>query len=400
MKKISVLAILIVFMFSVLALAVDRGEMTKKYKVFVLSTNAGITEEAEVHIGERAVLKFYSTTENPDNNALSRAQFTSGRLGQMIRDGSKLSEILPDIIENRVVGRVGDEIVFTLDKEDAVGSGVPEVILGFDFANQVRQAFEGTALQEQYLDFLIYKWKLREDRVEIKVSNDICELYMNNKLIARLAGSGDVRLAFKRAASMSYYVQKAIIEQIDPGNFTPGITKDDNSKDLYIGRLKGKKIFSVNSADAKLNNTGEYKLVMKWITSIREALGARAYTYTTAKSMFSQSGIASWYGPGFHGRTTSNRERYDMYGYTAAHKSLPFGSEVLVTNMNNKKHILVRVNDRGPYIAGRIIDLTKTAAEALGINGLAKVRIDVINGPKKRMDRYNYLVEKNLFKPE
>ncbi len=80
-----------------------------------------------------------------------------------------------------------------------------------------------------------------------------------------------------------------------------------------------------------------------------------------------QRGVASWYGPGFHGRTTANGEKYDMNAMTAAHKTLPFGTRVLVHNPRTGKEVVVRINDRGPYIRGRVIDLSKAAARALGI---------------------------------
>jgi len=78
-------------------------------------------------------------------------------------------------------------------------------------------------------------------------------------------------------------------------------------------------------------------------------------------------GVASWYGPGFHGRKTANGERFDMEELTAAHKTLPFGTRVLVQNPRNGKEVVVRINDRGPFIQGRVIDLSKAAASALGM---------------------------------
>lgn len=87
--------------------------------------------------------------------------------------------------------------------------------------------------------------------------------------------------------------------------------------------------------------------------------------------------VASWYGPGFHGRLTANGERYNMYALTAAHKTLPFGTEVKVTNMKNGKAVVVRINDRGPYTKGRIIDLSKAAHLAIDCN-LCKVELDII----------------------
>jgi rare lipoprotein A len=76
---------------------------------------------------------------------------------------------------------------------------------------------------------------------------------------------------------------------------------------------------------------------------------------------------ASWYGPGFHGRRTSNGETFNQYSLTAAHKQLPFGTRVRVTNRHNGKSIIVRINDRGPFIGGRALDLSKEAASRIGM---------------------------------
>jgi len=89
---------------------------------------------------------------------------------------------------------------------------------------------------------------------------------------------------------------------------------------------------------------------------------------------------ASWYGPRFHGRTTANGEIYDQTAYTAAHKSLPFGTLLRITNPINNKSLIVRINDRGPYIPGRQIDLSKAAAEKLGViySGVKKLKIEEV----------------------
>ena len=99
----------------------------------------------------------------------------------------------------------------------------------------------------------------------------------------------------------------------------------------------------------------------------------------TQASPPSQSGIASWYGPGFHGRKTANGETFNMDGLTAAHRWLPFGSWVRVQNMVNGRSIDVRINDRGPYIKQRIIDLSRAAAKALGLGGTKQVEITLID---------------------
>lgn len=104
---------------------------------------------------------------------------------------------------------------------------------------------------------------------------------------------------------------------------------------------------------------------------------------------YEETGIASWYGGKFHGRTTSNGEIYDMYGDTAAHKLLPMHTMLLVTNLENNKKIVVRVNDRGPFVQGRIIDLSYSGAKKLGIigPGTAKIHITALGELTKRNGR-------------
>jgi len=92
------------------------------------------------------------------------------------------------------------------------------------------------------------------------------------------------------------------------------------------------------------------------------------------------SGLASWYGPGFHGNRSASGEIYNQNAMTAAHRSLPFGTYVQVTNMDNGRSVVVRINDRGPFVGGRVIDLSAAAARALGVTqtGVAPVRLDVL----------------------
>jgi rare lipoprotein A len=89
-----------------------------------------------------------------------------------------------------------------------------------------------------------------------------------------------------------------------------------------------------------------------------------------------ETGIASWYGAPFHGRRASNGERYDMNAMTAAHPTMPLPSYARVTNLKNGSSIIVRVNDRGPFHAGRVIDLSRAAARKLRLNGLGMVEVE------------------------
>ncbi|MCK9418217.1 MAG: septal ring lytic transglycosylase RlpA family protein [Nitrospirae bacterium] len=124
---------------------------------------------------------------------------------------------------------------------------------------------------------------------------------------------------------------------------------------------------------------------------------------------FVQSGIASWYGPDFHGKKTSNGETYDMHAMTAAHKTLPLGVFVRVQNRENGREAVVRVNDRGPFVKGRVIDLSYSAAKTLGVDiaGTAPVRIEALGYRGSGADHYsaienydagNYTVQIGSFK--
>jgi rare lipoprotein A len=143
-----------------------------------------------------------------------------------------------------------------------------------------------------------------------------------------------------------------------------------------------------------------YKVMGKWYQPLADSRG------------FQQQGLASWYGKKFHGRKTSNGERYDMYGVSAAHKTLPLDTWVRVHNLENGKSLDVRINDRGPFVRGRIIDLSYGAAKKIDIvgPGTAKVRIVALGKAAKpepdgrriyrpvAYDRGNFTIQVGAFK--
>ena len=116
-------------------------------------------------------------------------------------------------------------------------------------------------------------------------------------------------------------------------------------------------------------------------------------------TQFTESGNASWYGNKFHGHLTSNGERYNMFAMSGAHKNLPLPSYVQVTNLENNKQVIVRINDRGPFHDGRIIDLSYAAAYKLDMlkSGTAKVKIKLLHFPEKENNsaelRNNYYIQ-------
>ena len=110
------------------------------------------------------------------------------------------------------------------------------------------------------------------------------------------------------------------------------------------------------------------------------------YPVPDGAGKYDLEGKASWYGPGLNGNKTASGEVFDMYGMTAAHKTLPFGSIVLVTNQNNGKSVVVRINDRGPFVKGRVIDLSYGSAYLIEMirAGVVPVTVEVIQLGKKK----------------
>jgi rare lipoprotein A len=115
----------------------------------------------------------------------------------------------------------------------------------------------------------------------------------------------------------------------------------------------------------------------------QSAFAASSSSKPSGKADFRQVGTASWYGPGFHGRKTASGERFDQNKLTAAHRSLPLDTVVKVTNLDNGKAVKVSINDRGPYVGNRVIDLSRAAANKLDMteDGTARVRIEVAELP-------------------
>ena len=129
--------------------------------------------------------------------------------------------------------------------------------------------------------------------------------------------------------------------------------------------------------------------------------------YPTEDKNYDEIGVASWYGEEFHGKLTANGERFNMYKVSAAHKTLPLPSKVKVTNLDNNKSLIMRVNDRGPFAKDRIIDLSMRAADLLGFKekGTQKVRVqyfssaNIFNKNGNVISKKNYLNQEKKYQP-
>lgn len=144
----------------------------------------------------------------------------------------------------------------------------------------------------------------------------------------------------------------------------------------------------VDSETAEQAGFSTKALAQAWLGQLRDAMGLMEGRSSSSSSQLSaigravqrMVGMASWYGPGFHGRRCADGSRFNMYGMTAAHKTLPFGTRVRVTHLGTGKSCVVRITDRGPYAHGRIIDLSKGAASAIGLtrSGVGQVAVEVL----------------------
>ena len=108
---------------------------------------------------------------------------------------------------------------------------------------------------------------------------------------------------------------------------------------------------------------------------IKSLMLCSAFVASGEAMAYQASGHASWYGPGFEGHRTASGERFSRHAYTAAHKTLPLNSRVMVTNLTNNESVVVKINDRGPFVRGRLIDLSQAAARAIGLRGVGRVAI-------------------------
>jgi len=146
-----------------------------------------------------------------------------------------------------------------------------------------------------------------------------------------------------------------------------------------------KKILTVSFVIVFLISCGTTRRGSKSGTSTNTNTSISTSSLPTKKGALIETGVASWYGPNFNGRLTANGETFDMEGISAAHRTLPFNTEVIVVNEDNGKSIRVRINDRGPYAKDRIIDLSKGAAEAVEMTGpgTANVKLYLVKGDLK-----------------
>lgn len=233
----------------------------------------------------------------------------------------------------------------------------------------------------------------------------------DNFAAANTAVSRATKLAAKlNQLSLNNVDASKITVEWAKGNPAPGKAEKTNTGDRYLIKANGEQLVEINNqtrlpdktndlAEDALQATNRLRRLLGNAPPLKEITGRPLVLPKPALQLpklpkqvslgpvrISLRGMASWYGPGFHGNRSASGERYNQNALTAAHRHLPFGTRVLVTNMRNGRSVVVKINDRGPFIRGRIIDLSAAAARVIGVmqSGVAPVRVDVLNNPKSR----------------
>jgi len=208
---------------------------------------------------------------------------------------------------------------------------------------------------------------------------------LNGKDLVTYNGVVSGRTAEQRAEELAAKLKDVVGDnKLDPSKLLPG--KDG---DLASIKVDGNTILKFDALSSDNKNALEQSF--KMVNSMRSALGALPIPASflkindgsgkdliAAKGKGTFSGHASWYGPHFHGKMTSDGSRYDQDGMTAAHKTLPFGTKLLVTNRSTGKSCVVQVNDRGPFVGDRVIDLSRGAARQLNMVSTGVALVDCL----------------------
>ncbi len=206
-----------------------------------------------------------------------------------------------------------------------------------------------------------------------------------------------------QATSVAAKLNQMSLDSVDASNITVhwkgnGKSTQNKAAERYSIKVNDQELIEINSntrlpdqtkslAEDALQVTNRLRRLLGNAKPLQEVAGMPKpqlpklpQNIALGPVQFSLSGIASWYGPGFHGRRSANGEIYNQNALTAAHKSLPFGTRVRVTNVGTGRSVVVRINDRGPYVGGRIIDLSAAAARIIGVmqTGVASVRVEVL----------------------
>ncbi len=339
-------------------------------------------ETAALMVDGKILLKLNNPAATGDS-AFTRIEKASKIIDLLEKNGITIASVEPKYVNDTAVVSVGTFEILSVEPFDTLNTYMPPLLIAFTWANRLRWGFGYPLLSQGKIDEVIRKERLKGHTIEVKTNKwlNIAEIIVDNKVLMRVEEKDEVYNAYEAAQDIAGELEEGFSQGFSAKDIRPSIVKGN----IYTISI-GDNILTKIEKDDEVFGKNYWQVALEKANKFREAFGAKPFSIENIKSVFTDFGIASWYGKGFHGRRTSSGEKYDMNDFTAAHKTLPFGSEVLVTKLDNKKSVLVRITDRGPFVSGRIIDLSKSAAEYLGMlgQGIAKVRIDVLHIPSKK----------------
>jgi rare lipoprotein A len=224
-----------------------------------------------------------------------------------------------------------------------------------------------------------------------------------NQLNRENLDASQITVAYAVSNKVSSTSEETLLAQANTSSNQKTGTSAKNNRDRYIITINNEKLVEItdntrlpdstnNLAEDALQATNRLRRLMGNAPPLTDIPGRPTSQQMPAQVAFAPlptvravlRGLASWYGPGFHGNRSASGERYNQNALTAAHRSLPFGTMVRVTNLRNGLSVVVRINDRGPYSRGRIIDLSAAAARIIGLKspGVARVTVEVLGEPQ------------------
>jgi len=378
MKKINILLLICLFMFFGIREMFAQNYDIQAVRIFGRTKK----ETAALLINNSIVLRIYSSSES-GRSAFGRVEDIANRIDYFLKNGGSIASLEPTALKGRVGGFAGSFEMFSVEPGDTLDTYMPPLLLAYNWVNKIRYSFDAPLVRQNVVDEIIKAEQLKGHKIEVRknIWGDKAELVVDGRVIMRLSENYPDITAYDRAKEIALEIEENIAEGKTGEDIRPSILKGN----IFSVKLGSAILSLVEKEDAFIHNKDTWSVALERTNKLRDSFGVLPFSVDTVKSKLTQFGKASWYGGFFHGRRAASGERYDMNEFTAAHKTLPFGTEVLVTRLDNSQSVLVRITDRGPYVAGRIIDLSRSAAEAIGLlgAGVAKVRIDILEKPKR-----------------
>jgi rare lipoprotein A len=347
---------------------------TPKQRLNVWSTTILPTKFLKMDWGYK---KSPSTKTNPSNLSVNGVKQTKNQFCSSLQD--IVSERIP--VKTASVLPIPRLVESNLTNRDLLPNKILRSLQNFFyFSTTVEQGFATTPV------------------VVVRRDQDNYEVWINNRIVATLPNEIEAKSMQQRLT------QVVNLPRLDANQLRPALV--DGIPALMAGN---RFLFGIQKeVSHQIHRSGEL-LAIEWINNLRSALQAPALSlvegqqemYGLTPSKKKMSGLASWYGGYFHGRTTANGEKYNQNELTVAHKSLPFNTFLQVTNLKNGNSVIVRVNDRGPYIPPRSLDLSREAARCINSEtaGVVPYKAMILQASEPKMTLKNSSISTANIKP-